>query len=162
DERDAMTAAAAAAHTGIDLEHGPLIRAVLFDRGDGGQQQQQQLLLVIHHLAVDAVSWPVLIEDLATACELAEARLPVRLPAKTTSFQSWARRLTELAGSGSLLADAEFWLSAVDSAPVPRDHPDGVNDLSSAHTVPSDLPAEQTSRLLHQVPAAYGTQISDA
>ncbi len=157
-ERDLMAAAAASAHTGLDLVHGPLIRAVLFDRGDRGQS----LLLVIHHLAVDAVSWQILVEDLAIACEQVQGGTPARLAAKTTSFRSWSRRLTELAASAGLLAEADFWLSAPASAPVPRDHRAGVNDLGSARSVRSELSAEQTSRLLHKVPAVYGTRINDA
>ncbi|HEX2195901.1 MAG TPA: amino acid adenylation domain-containing protein, partial [Actinomycetota bacterium] len=72
----------------FDLERGPLIRATLFDFGS---LQQPQLLLSIHHLVVDAISWGPLVHDLATAYgELLRGR-PAELPAKTASFQEWAR-----------------------------------------------------------------------
>ncbi len=47
----------------LDLEHGPLLRAALFDLGDG----PTELVLIAHHLVVDGVSWRVLLEDLASA-----------------------------------------------------------------------------------------------
>jgi non-ribosomal peptide synthase protein (TIGR01720 family) len=74
---------------GLDLARGPLLRAaVLPDR----------LLLVAHHLVVDAVSWRVLLADLATVLDQLAAGEPVRLPAKTTDLGQWARRLAALAG----------------------------------------------------------------
>jgi amino acid adenylation domain-containing protein len=59
----------------LDLERGPLFRAAL----SGGR-----LLLTAHHVAVDALSWPILVEDL----EAAYAGRP--LPPKTTSFREYA------------------------------------------------------------------------
>ena len=55
----------------------------------------------IHHLAVDGVSWRILLEDLETACRQVAAGGPaaLRLPAKTTSFQEWAERLDAYAQS---------------------------------------------------------------
>ncbi|MCF3997150.1 condensation domain-containing protein, partial [Pseudomonas aeruginosa] len=50
----------AKAQRSLDLEQGPLLRAVLVD----GPAGEQRLLLAIHHLAVDGVSWRVLLEDL--------------------------------------------------------------------------------------------------
>ncbi|HLL48933.1 MAG TPA: condensation domain-containing protein, partial [Longimicrobiaceae bacterium] len=58
---------------GLELERGPIGRAVLFDRGQGGRR----LLLVLHHLVVDAVSWSVLRDDLERACAQLDAGKPV-------------------------------------------------------------------------------------
>ncbi|UGA40761.1 condensation domain-containing protein [Chromobacterium haemolyticum] len=57
-----IEARAEAAQRELDLERGPLLRAVHFDCGDG---EASRLLLVIHHLIVDGVSWRVLLQDLA-------------------------------------------------------------------------------------------------
>ena len=48
------------AQRSLDLQQGPLLRAVLAEMADGSQR----LLLVMHHLVVDGVSWRVLLEDL--------------------------------------------------------------------------------------------------
>ena len=66
---------------GLDISAGPLMRLAIFRLG---KERPSRLFWVIHHLAVDAVSWGVLIADLAMACQQAEVGEPVRLPAKTT------------------------------------------------------------------------------
>ncbi|HLL47246.1 MAG TPA: condensation domain-containing protein, partial [Longimicrobiaceae bacterium] len=66
----------ARAQASLDLEAGPLLRAVHFDLG---ADRPGRLLLVVHHLAVDGVSWRILAEDLERACA------GVALPPKTTS-----------------------------------------------------------------------------
>src|SRR5262249_52971223 len=88
-----------------------------------------------HDLAARAVSGPILLEDLASAYEQAERGMPVVLPAKTTSFPAWSRRLSELAASAEVAAEAQYWRQ-VDSAaaPLPRDH-DGPNTVASVRKV---------------------------
>ncbi len=56
--------AAAALQASLDLSEGPLLRVALFDQGRG---RPGRLLLTVHHLAVDGVSWRILLEDLETA-----------------------------------------------------------------------------------------------
>ncbi|WP_146749467.1 condensation domain-containing protein, partial [Paracidovorax anthurii] len=51
------------AQRSLDLERGPLMRVVHARLGDG----QERVLVVIHHLAVDGVSWRVLLEELQQA-----------------------------------------------------------------------------------------------
>ena len=54
-----------------------------------------QLALIVHHLAVDAVSWRILLEDLNTAWAEHRGGQPVALPAAGTSFARWASLLAE-------------------------------------------------------------------
>ncbi|MFF0524657.1 non-ribosomal peptide synthase/polyketide synthase [Actinomadura nitritigenes] len=153
----ARTEAATRAQAGLALEDGPLLRLVLFERGD----RPQQLLVVAHHLVIDAVSWPIVLADLSAAYEQAERGEPVRLPAKTTSFPAWSRRLAELAASAEVAAEAEHWTAVAGAArPLPRDH-DGANTVGSAGQIRVALDPDRTARLLHRVPAAYRTQIND-
>ena len=49
-----------------------------------------QLVLMIHHLAVDAVSWRIVLEDLNIAWAQHRAGRPVELPVTGTSFARWA------------------------------------------------------------------------
>ena len=67
----------------LDLEHGPLLRALLVD----GPEGQQRLLIAIHHLVVDGVSWRVLLEDLQNVYRQLERAQSVSLPAKTSALQ---------------------------------------------------------------------------
>src|SRR5262249_26100830 len=59
--RRALEAACDGAQRSLDLERGPLVRGVLFELGPG---RAQRLFVVAHHIAVDGVSWRVLLEDL--------------------------------------------------------------------------------------------------
>ncbi|MFD8820093.1 amino acid adenylation domain-containing protein, partial [Streptomyces sp. NPDC059627] len=96
-EEQWLTSVADAAQSSLDLSAGPLIRVVLFDRGE-----RPLVFVVVHHLVVDTVSWPVLAGDLAAAYERLAAGEPVVLPPKTTSFAAWTSYLTELARSDEI------------------------------------------------------------
>jgi non-ribosomal peptide synthase protein (TIGR01720 family) len=145
-ETAAMACAATAAHTSLDLAHGPLLRAVLFQGARrGAVAPADRLLVAVHHLAVDTVSWGILLEDLATAYRQLAAGTPVSLPAKTTSFQHWAYRLAEYAASERFADEAAFWRGTaprVAALPTDRDgpHTEESTDLVS-RTVPADVSA---------------------
>lgn len=51
---------------GLDLAKGPLIRCALLELG---ATRGQRLLIAVHHLAVDGVSWRILLEDLGSCYE---------------------------------------------------------------------------------------------
>ncbi|WP_426751162.1 amino acid adenylation domain-containing protein [Myxococcus sp. Y35] len=144
---------------GLDLEHGPLAQAALFERGAG---RAQRLLLVIHHLVVDAVSWRFLLEDLERAYQQLGRGEAVALPPKTTSFKTWAERLQAHAQSEALSREAPFWHATAHRGirPLPVDLP-GANTLVSARTVTVALDAEETRTLLQEVLAAFHVQMDD-
>jgi amino acid adenylation domain-containing protein/non-ribosomal peptide synthase protein (TIGR01720 family) len=164
-DQPAELAARAARHqASLDIERGPLMRVVLFECGEG---RSQQLLWIIHHLAIDGVSWRILLEDLETALDRIEAGAAVELPAKTTSFRHWAQQLTGHATSDTQREESAHWLALAD-APAdaltgvpPLDHADGENIESSARKVTVSLDAERTRALLSEVPKTYNTQIND-
>ena len=56
-----------------------------------------QLALIIHHLAVDGVSWRILLEDLNIAWAQHHSGQPVALPTGGTSFARWSSLLAEYA-----------------------------------------------------------------
>ncbi len=146
--------AGAAAQAGLDLAAGPLLRAVYFDLG---ADRTGRLLLTVHHLAVDGVSWRILLEDLERACA------GEMLPPKTTSFRDWALRLAEHARAPEVEAELPYWLALADApaAPLPVDLPGGTNTEGRARTVTVVLPESETRALLQDVPAAYRTQVND-
>ncbi|HYG62667.1 MAG TPA: amino acid adenylation domain-containing protein [Thermoanaerobaculia bacterium] len=155
----ALEAAAAHLQPSLDLERGPVWRAVLFSLGEGGQR----LLLLLHHLIVDGVSWRILLEDLDLAYRtLARERRPV-LPPVATSLRGWATRLVVHARSAAVAQEASYWLSGARAAvlPLPLDWPEGDNLVASARTVFAELDEDETHALLHEVPAVYHTRIND-
>jgi amino acid adenylation domain-containing protein/non-ribosomal peptide synthase protein (TIGR01720 family) len=160
DREQVMHQAAADLNARLDLADGPLIRAAWFDLGG---QQAAQMLIVIHHLAVDGVSWRILLEDLQTACERLRRGEAVELAAKTTSFKQWAERIGAYARSGALQEELPHWHATSSAAcrHVPVDFPGGSNTEASARVVSVSLDAEETRALLQQVPSVYHTKIND-
>jgi len=157
----AVAAGADQVHEALDLERGPIARMAVFDLGADAPRRVQ---IVIHHLAVDGVSWRILLEDLTTACRaLTTGEEPV-LPAKTLSFKEWAHRLAQHVLSGAVESEADDWLSPARSrvAPLPVDHAGGENMFGSVRGVTVQLSPEETQALLQEVPRAYRTQINDA
>ncbi|NJR32095.1 MAG: amino acid adenylation domain-containing protein [Chamaesiphon sp. CSU_1_12] len=63
-QTDRLTEICSQHQASLDLAAGCLLHATLFEMGAG---QPQRLLLAIHHLAVDGVSWRILLADLQTA-----------------------------------------------------------------------------------------------
>ncbi|WP_053817198.1 non-ribosomal peptide synthetase, partial [Pseudomonas aeruginosa] len=155
----ALEALAEQAQRSLDLGNGPLLRALLATLGDGSQR----LLLVIHHLAVDGVSWRILLEDLQTAYRQLQAGQAVALPAKTSAFKAWAERLQAHARDGGLESERGYWLAQLEgvSTELPCDDREGAQSLRHVRSARTELSEEATRRLLQEAPAAYRTQVND-
>ena len=86
-EREAeVQEAADQAQAGLDPVEGRMIRVLFFD---SGAQQPGQLVITIHHLAVDGVSWRILLADFEAAYQ------GIELPAADTPYGRWAARLEQ-------------------------------------------------------------------
>ncbi|RMM79781.1 Pyoverdine sidechain peptide synthetase II, D-Asp-L-Thr component, partial [Pseudomonas syringae pv. maculicola] len=159
DSPERLTELANEAQRSLDLKNGPLLRAVLVNLPHG----EQRLLLVIHHLAVDGVSWRVLLEDLQQAYVALTKGQPVALAAKTTSLKRWAEQLQQYATGAVLTAERDYWLRALqgDDQPLPRDKPEGSMRTRDAAHASSWLSKDLTHKLLKVAPAAYRTQVND-
>ena len=68
-----------------------------------------QLVLIVHHLAVDGVSWRILLEDLNIAWAQHRSGQQVVLPAAGTSFARWASLLAEHARAAAVVEQADAW-----------------------------------------------------
>jgi non-ribosomal peptide synthase protein (TIGR01720 family) len=158
----AIGEAAAEAQASLDLMNGPVMRVALLDLGP---ETPGRLLLVAHHLVMDAISWRILLEDLATAYEQLRLAKQVSLPPKTTSFKCWAERLAAYAQSEGVRRESDYWLAEERQLPrpLPVDFPADMhaNIEGSAKTRRVTLGAEQTRALLQEVPQVYRAQIND-
>ncbi|MGG6293705.1 amino acid adenylation domain-containing protein [Leptolyngbya sp. AN02str] len=161
----AVQTATHALQQSLNLTEGPLFRVVLFDLGC---DRPQRLLFISHHLIVDGVSWRILLSDLQQVYQQLQQQQPVQLPAKTTSFKTWAERLHHHAQSLELEQELQAWLTRLQE-PIPALPVDGIpgqdipgqNTIAQMEVVTSLLPIPDTHALLHEVPAAYQTQIND-
>ncbi|MBD0265039.1 MAG: non-ribosomal peptide synthetase, partial [Tolypothrix sp. Co-bin9] len=160
EQQPAIEAAATKLQASFDLSGGILIQVALFDLGS---HQPSRLLIIIHHLAVDGVSWRILLEDLQTVYEQLSQGKTVELPAKTTSFKQWSYYLQEYAKSEALAQEQHYWLtlSQKEIFALPVDYLNGENTEASIDTVSIELNSEETQAFLKEVPQAYNTQIND-
>ncbi|HZI56986.1 MAG TPA: condensation domain-containing protein, partial [Verrucomicrobiae bacterium] len=153
---ESATAAALEAELRLDPEAGKMMQAVWF-------QKDSRLLLMIHHLAVDGVSWRILLADLAAAWSaMVHGEGPVLEP-EATSFRRWATYLSERASQQSLFSELGYWKRALCG---PQLFPEIVlnpakDNISSAGNLRISLPVDLTTALLTSVPQAFHAQIND-
>lgn len=148
-------------HTSLDIEHGPLIRLVIFNCG---KNEAQRILIVIHHLIVDGVSWRILLEDFELIYQQLEQRKEISLPRKTTSYKSWAVALMNYAQSEKVLAEIPYWLKSLSLATskfLPVDFENGVHINETSVTIHRYIDEFTTNQLLYEVPKTYATHIND-
>ncbi len=160
----ALEAETARLQASLNLAEGPLVRVACFDFGP---DEPGRLLIVVHHLAMDGVSWRILLEDLQAAYRQAAAGAPIRLPAKTTSFQAWARRLAVHARSEAVQAEISHWLEIarrpVEPLPVDFVPPAAAanGDEASERSVQVTLTEAETQALLQGTLPAFRAEIND-
>jgi amino acid adenylation domain-containing protein/non-ribosomal peptide synthase protein (TIGR01720 family) len=120
-----------------------------------------QLALTIHHLAVDGVSWRILLEDLNIAWAQRRGGEPVTLPKEGTSFARWASLLAEYAHAPDVVGQAEVWRQvAATPAVLPAVQP-GVDTFANAGQLSVEMDADTTRMLLGEVPAAFHAGVQD-
>ncbi|WP_083134357.1 non-ribosomal peptide synthetase, partial [Mycobacterium branderi] len=120
-----------------------------------------QLVVIAHHLAVDGVSWRILLEDLNIAWAQHRGGRQVTLPVTGTSFARWASLLAEQARRPEIVDQAQAWRQvAATPAAVPSVRPE-VDMFATAGHLAESLDVETTQMLLAEVPAAFHAGIHD-
>ncbi|AGB20799.1 amino acid adenylation enzyme/thioester reductase family protein,thioester reductase-like protein [Mycobacterium sp. JS623] len=145
--------ALAAARSRLNLAAGGMLSALWVP--DTGQ-----LALTIHHLAVDGVSWRILLEDLNIAWAQRHSGQQVAVPTGGTSFAHWSELLDEYARNPAVVDAAEAWreVTAIPTALPPIAPTD---TYANAGQLSVSLDAETTRRILGEVPAAFHAGVQD-
>ncbi|MBL1104055.1 non-ribosomal peptide synthase/polyketide synthase [Streptomyces sp. 5-8] len=149
--------AAEAARAALDPETGTLLRAALLTG-----PERPRLFLTAHHLAVDSVSWRVLLAALEQAYRQAAAGEEPRPEPEHTPFADWARTLADRVRAGDLDDDLPYWTreTAHPRTPLPVDL-FGTPLAGSVRTVRTRVDRATTQALLRRVPGVYRTQVND-
>jgi non-ribosomal peptide synthase protein (TIGR01720 family) len=122
---------------------------------------ERQLVSIVHHLAVDGVSWRILLEDINIAWAQHHGGQQVELPATGTSFARWAELLVEHARRPEVTEHAYVWRRIAAAPPaLPAVQPD-VDTYVSAGNLSVTLDTETTQMLLGEVPTAFHAGIHD-
>ncbi|VEG45704.1 linear gramicidin synthetase subunit D [Mycolicibacterium flavescens] len=120
-----------------------------------------QLVLIIHHMAVDGVSWRILLEDLNIAWGQHNNGHPVTLPVTGMSFARWSALLAEYARRPQVVDRAQTWRQiAATPAVLPAVRP-GADTFANAGSLSMSLDSSTTELLLGEVPAAFHAGIHD-
>lgn len=142
----ALEAMAAQLQTTLNLSEGPILRVALFELGEA-----QRLLIIVHHLAIDGISWDILLEDLEKAYQQISRGQRMELPAKTTSIKEWGERLALYRNLPAVQEELPYWLAERwKQAPrLPMDYPEGRarDTMDTGAYVWAALSAEETQAL---------------
>ena len=145
--------------TSLDLSKGPIVRVGHFSFGS---DKPSRLLIIVHHLAIDIVSWQVLLDNLQTIYQQMLNGQTPRLRHKSAPFTYWASQLFNYAQSQSLRQEFSYWMALPwsEATSLPVDKP-GVNTQASARAIQTTLGSAETHELLREVPKRHRTQAND-
>ncbi|EKT77920.1 non-ribosomal peptide synthetase, partial [Rhodococcus opacus M213] len=151
----------AAATRRLDPSSGRMVQVVWL-HPESGAAGDGRVLVVIHHLAVDAVSWRILIPDFMSAWVQDLAGRSVSLTPVGTSMRRWAAALPELARTRS--DEIGFWEAAL-SVPDPplgaRDTDPVADTQQTVDRITVVLPPHVTEALLTTLPRVIRGRAGD-
>ncbi|WP_232511970.1 non-ribosomal peptide synthetase [Herbaspirillum sp. meg3] len=150
----ARTTAYAQAQRGMDLRTGRVLQAVL-------AKPAARLMIAVHHLAIDAYSWSVLLDDLSLAYAQA-LRGEISLPAPTTSYRVWSRKLHELAATPAAQSAHDYFLKRFTVrglTVLPAQLPAGT--AGTAESLPLSLDSATTTVLLQVAPGVFQARVDE-
>ena len=142
----------------VRLTRNRIAKAVYFETPGG----PGRLLLCLHHVAVDGVSWRILLEDLDRAYGQVRLGEAIVLPDKTTSFRQWSQQIAASAGPAELAGGREYWeaLSVSDVPVLRRDGPrPKANTVASTRTVSVSLTREETYAFVRRSPKVHRAEV---
>ncbi|MFV8165504.1 amino acid adenylation domain-containing protein [Mycobacterium sp. 134] len=146
--------ALAAARDRLDLSAGRMLSALWLPATG-------QLALLIHHLAVDGVSWRILLEDFNIAWSQLERGEPVHLPPGGTSFARWSAVLHDYASSAEVVELADTWRQVISNPPALPGIDPARDTYANAGHLSVSLDPKTTGQLLGAVPAAFRAGVQD-
>ncbi|WP_046759183.1 non-ribosomal peptide synthetase, partial [Kordia jejudonensis] len=149
------------AQTTLDIEKGDIARFVWIKTPSS--ETENRVFIAIHHIAVDGVSWRILLEDLTKILENQQQGIAVTLPEKGTSYRQWTNALKTYATSSTLEKEANYWKQVLEqhtSLPTDTTYDEAIT-FEETKNYSVSLDASATKSLLHEVHTAYGTEIND-
>ncbi|GAA0855272.1 hypothetical protein GCM10009525_86780 [Streptosporangium amethystogenes subsp. fukuiense] len=164
---------AAVSRSGLDPVAGRLVRVAWLD---AGPEVSGRLVVTVHHLAVDGVSWRILLPDLFTAWHTTgqeaappaaaheeavhegavQPTVPVLEPVPT-SFRTWAHRLHDEAARR--VGELDHWTRTLGGGTGRLDP--STDTFATQRHLTLELPADVTVPLLTRLPAAFRGRVND-
>ncbi|MET8091479.1 amino acid adenylation domain-containing protein [Micromonospora sp. NPDC005220] len=141
---------------------GRMVQAVWYD---AGPDAEGQLALMIHHLAVDGVSWRILLPDLQDALDATRSGAAITLEPVGTSLRRWSQELATQARTDRRVAELDRWRSvlATEDPNLAERRPDPARDVVGvARQLTVNLPPATTAAILGAVPALFHAGADEA
>ncbi len=145
----------------LDPGNGVLVQAVWMR--DDGERGPDLMWLVIHHLAVDAVSWRIVLSDLAQAWQQIAAGAEPRFGVPSTSVRRWNHGLADLAADRRA-DELDLWtgILAPGEPVLGARRPDPERDtVARTGRIRVHLPADVSEAVLTTVPARFHGTAND-
>ncbi|UEA58096.1 amino acid adenylation domain-containing protein [Gordonia otitidis] len=137
-------------------ERGALVRAVLVVGDDG----PLRLVFVVHHLAVDAVSWPIIVEDLATAWAQLHGGTQIALRDEVTTQRAWTAAVADQTVDRDV--EEDYWASRLPATDDDRLRLVADRDrVRTMHSVTRSVDETTTEAVLTLLPKAFGGNVND-
>ena len=120
-----------------------------------------RLFIVVHHLAVDGVSWRILMDDLSQIFNDIRQGNKITLGLKTSSYRQWQKQLYAFAQSRFFQREWTYWSDVTRSLEsLPVDHNSTIETTyRDTREIQIQLSKEHTLGLLQDSHHAYRTEI---
>ncbi|MEO6230171.1 MAG: non-ribosomal peptide synthase/polyketide synthase [Ferruginibacter sp.] len=145
----------------LNIATGKLVNIVLMQTPQ--TETHNRILMVIHHLAIDGVSWRILLEDLELMLNALSKGEPIVMGSKSSSYRQWYQALEQYGQTKKALSQKDYWQKAIESytaLPVDKAY-NGLVKTADKKSFSVRLDATQTRSLLQEVPHVYHTEIND-
>jgi amino acid adenylation domain-containing protein/non-ribosomal peptide synthase protein (TIGR01720 family) len=144
----------------LDITKGDIVRCVWIQTPSS--HSHNRFLMVIHHLAVDGVSWRILLEDMEVMLQGITQGQSVQLGAKSSSYRQWYEALDRYSQTKAQ-KQISYWQKIQESyTPLTTDtRYTGAVLGSQLKTYSSGLSKTLTTQLLQEISGVYRTDIND-
>lgn len=143
----------------IDITKDFLFKALILQLGN----QNVKILLIAHHIAVDGVSWRIILEDIYKVHKQLESGKKAFLPPVSNNIQEWALHL-KLYSENISQEEKEYWSGVYTSKAYNQQVNDfnlGKDLLEDCEIVTESLAESTTFQLLNRANETYNTKASE-
>ncbi|MFT3900821.1 MAG: non-ribosomal peptide synthase/polyketide synthase [Gordonia sp. (in: high G+C Gram-positive bacteria)] len=150
----AVEAAHATAAGRLDPARGRLLQVVLVHGGGGAR-----VVVVGHHLAVDAVTWPMLVEDLFVGWTQLSGGAPIELRREATSARAWYTAMD--ARRSAAAAELDYWRERSPEQVTDLGLPGGTTRWRQTEAIEATIADDVAAALLTSVPESLRANTGD-
>lgn len=116
---------------------------------------------VVHHLIIDAVSFRVILGEVAQLYSQVEQEKETSLEKEEFSYKAWVEKVEVYATSGKVMADKTYWDAIVDEGRRRDLFRKETGTMRQTAFYTAELPEMSTKLLMTEIHKAYNTEVKD-